>query len=154
MDAWQWAAETGRSAAATPMRLDIFGGPLTNGLNSQAETRDMTPTSLPPIFGALSDPTRLAIVERLLAEGERTAGEVAAPFAMSRPAISKHLRVLEAAGLIERRVERQWRVVRVRVETVRAVDQWIGRYRHLWETTLDRLAVFDEGNAEGTDDGE
>ena len=74
----------------------------------------MTVPSLPAVFGALSDPTRLAIVERLLSEGERSAGEIAAPFTMSKPAISKHLRVLEKAGLIERRVERQWRIVRVR----------------------------------------
>ncbi len=110
----------------------------------------MTEASLPDIFGALADPTRLAIVERLLTEGERSAGEIAAPFAISRPAISKHLRVLAAAGLIERRVDRQWRRVRVRAETIRAVDRWLARYRHLWETPLDRFEVFDVG-AEGDD---
>src|SRR5258708_15256932 len=69
----------------------------------------MNQITLPTVFGALADPTRLAIVERLLREGERSAGEIAAPFAISKPAISKHLRVLEDAGLIERRIDRQWR---------------------------------------------
>ena len=72
----------------------------------------MSTTGLAAVFGALSDPTRLAIVERLLIEGERTAGEIAEPFAVSKPAISKHLKVLEEAGLMERRVHRQWRVCR------------------------------------------
>ena len=95
--------------------------------------------SLATVFAALSDPTRLAIVERLLAEGERSAGDIAAPFAMSKPAISKHLRVLESAGLIERRVERQWRLCRVRPDAMRAVGDWIERYRSFWEGSFDRL---------------
>jgi DNA-binding transcriptional ArsR family regulator len=94
---------------------------------------------LPTLFGALADPTRLAIVERLLREGEHSAGEIAEPFAMSKPAISKHLKVLEEAGLIERRVERQWRVCRVRPEAIRAVDDWMNRYRAFWEVSFDRL---------------
>ncbi len=114
----------------------------------------MTAPSLPAVFGALSDPTRLAIVERLLADGERSAGEIAAPFAMSKPAISKHLRVLEKAGLIERRVERQWRMVRVRHEGIRAVDHWVGHYRRFWETPLDRLALFEVDGAQDASDGE
>ncbi|KAB2873015.1 MAG: helix-turn-helix transcriptional regulator [Bauldia sp.] len=99
----------------------------------------MTQIALPTIFGALSDPTRLAIVERLLSEGERSAGEIAQPFAMSKPAISKHLRVLEDAGLIERRVDRQWRVCRVRPEAIKVVDEWMERYRAFWEGSFDRL---------------
>jgi DNA-binding transcriptional ArsR family regulator len=95
--------------------------------------------TLPAVFGALADPTRLAIVERLLTEGEHSAGEIAAPFAMSKPAISKHLRVLEGAGLIERRVDRQWRVCRVRPEAIRAVDEWMTRYRTFWEASFARL---------------
>ncbi|MCB1487526.1 MAG: helix-turn-helix transcriptional regulator [Bauldia sp.] len=91
------------------------------------------------IFGALSDPTRLAIVERLLKEGERSAGEIAEPFPISKPAISKHLRVLEHAGLIERRVARQWRVCRVRPEAIRAVDDWMRQYRKFWQGSFDRL---------------
>lgn len=95
--------------------------------------------ALPAVFGALSDPIRLAIVERLLREGERSAGEIAEPFPVSKPAISKHLRVLEDAGLIERRVERQWRVCRVRPEAIRAVDDWMKQYRTFWEGSFDRL---------------
>ncbi len=91
------------------------------------------------VFGALADPTRLAIVERLLKEGERSAGEIAAPFAISKPAISKHLRVLEDAGLIERRIDRQWRVCRIRPEALRAVDDWIQQYRAFWDASFDRL---------------
>jgi len=94
---------------------------------------------LPAVFGALADPTRLAIVERLLSEGERTAGEIAAPFAMSKPAVSKHLKVLEDAGLIERRVDRQWRVCRARPEAIKSIDDWMNRYRAFWEVSLDRL---------------
>lgn len=99
----------------------------------------MTGPSLPTVFAALSDPTRLAIVERLLTEGEHSAGEIAEPFAMSKPAISKHLKVLEEAGLIERRVERQWRHCRVRPEAIRAVGDWIERYRTFWDGSFDRL---------------
>jgi DNA-binding transcriptional ArsR family regulator len=99
----------------------------------------MNHIALPTVFSALADPTRLAIVERLLNEGERSAGEIAAPFAMSKPAISKHLRVLEEAGLIERRVDRQWRVCRVRPEAIRAVDAWVERYRAFWSGSFERL---------------
>lgn len=91
------------------------------------------------VFGALADPTRLAIVERLLREGERSAGDIAAPFAMSKPAISKHLKVLEDAGLIERRIDRQWRVCRVRPETIRELEKWMNRYRAFWNASFDRL---------------
>lgn len=104
---------------------------------------------LPVVFGALSDPIRLAIIERLLREGERSAGELAQPFSVSKPAISKHLRVLEQAGLIERRVERQWRVCRVRPEAIRAVHDWMARYRTFWEGSFDRLdalLAIDEDN--------
>lgn len=99
----------------------------------------MSEPDLPAIFAALADPTRLAIVERLLAEGERSAGEIAEPFPISKPAISKHLNVLESAGLIERRIERQWRVCRVRPEAIRAVDAWMERYRAFWSVSFDRL---------------
>ncbi len=99
----------------------------------------MPQPSLPTLFGALADPTRLAIVERLLTEGECSAGDIAEPFAVSKPAISKHLKVLEDAGLIERRVERQWRLCRARPEAMRAVGDWIERYRRFWEASFDRL---------------
>jgi len=102
----------------------------------------MIRTSAPPlhaVFGALADPTRLAIVERLLREGERSAGDIAEPFAMSKPAISKHLRVLEDAGLIERRIDRQWRVCRIRPEAIRELEAWMARYRKFWDGSFDRL---------------
>lgn len=102
----------------------------------------MTQPALAPIFGALADPTRLAIVERLLREGERSAGDIAEPFPISKAAISKHLRVLEDAGLIERRIDRQWRVCRIRPETIKAVDDWIGRYRAFWNGAFDRLEAI------------
>lgn len=99
----------------------------------------MNQASLPTVFAALADPTRLAIVERLLAEGEQSAGDIAEPFSISKPAISKHLKVLEEAGIIERRIERQWRMLRVRPEAIRSVDQWIERYRSFWQASFDRL---------------
>ena len=109
-------------------------------------------TPLPALFGALADPTRLAIVERLISDGERTAGEIAEPFAMSKPAISKHLRVLEDAGLIERRVERQWRVCRARPEAIKTIDDWMERYRTFWEGSFDRLEKLLETQTEEESD--
>ena len=91
------------------------------------------------LFAALSDPSRLTIVERLMREGEKTAGELAEPFAISAPAISRHLGVLEKAGLIERRVERQWRKFRVRPDAIVAIDDWVTRQRQFWEASFDRL---------------
>jgi DNA-binding transcriptional ArsR family regulator len=92
------------------------------------------------MFAALGDPTRLAIVERLLDDGESTAGALAAPFAISKPAISRHLAVLESAGLIERRVSARWRVARARPEALAALGDWIERHRAFWEASFDRLA--------------
>jgi len=85
---------------------------------------------LDTVLSALADPTRRAIVERLLARGELTVGDIAEPFRISAPAISRHLRVLEHAGLIERRVDRQWRFVR---------ENWVARARRHWSDALDRL---------------
>ncbi len=95
--------------------------------------------SVPDIFAALSDPTRFAIVERLLERGDQTAGTLAEPFDISKPAISRHLKVLEEAGVIERRIDRQFRSFRVRPESLRSVDDWISRYRRFWQTSFDRL---------------
>jgi DNA-binding transcriptional ArsR family regulator len=89
-------------------------------------------------FAALADPTRRAILARL-ASGEASVLELAEPFDMTQPAISKHLKVLEDAGLIERRVERQWRVCRIRPEGIRTIDDWMKRYRAFWEASFDRL---------------
>src|SRR5207302_1163625 len=81
---------------------------------------------------ALGDPTRLAIVERLLARGELSVGDLAEPFEISMPAISRHLQVLEQAGLIERRVEKQWRYIRARRQGLVAVESWVARQRAHW----------------------
>jgi DNA-binding transcriptional ArsR family regulator len=94
---------------------------------------------LDSLFAALADPTRRAIVERLLAAGELSIGDVAAPFAISGPAITRHLQVLERAGLIERRVERQWRFVRVRADALAPAESWLSRQRRHWTAALDRL---------------
>jgi DNA-binding transcriptional ArsR family regulator len=94
------------------------------------------------LFAALADPTRRAIVERLLAAGELTVGDVAAAFAISAPAISRHLQVLERAGLIERRIERQWRFMRVRADALVPVESWLSRQRRHWTAALDRLEAL------------
>jgi DNA-binding transcriptional ArsR family regulator len=95
--------------------------------------------ALDAVFAALADPTRRAIVERLLAHGELTVGELAQPFTITTPAISRHLRVLEQAGLLTRRVEQQWRYLRVREDALASVESWISRQRRHWNAALDRL---------------
>jgi DNA-binding transcriptional ArsR family regulator len=102
----------------------------------------MSPSGAPELdhlFAALADSTRREIVELLLTSGELSIGEVAAPFAISGPAISRHLQVLERAGLIERRVERQWRFVRVRADALKPVETWLSRHKRYWTKALDRL---------------
>jgi DNA-binding transcriptional ArsR family regulator len=90
------------------------------------------------IFGALADPTRRAILARL-AEGDATVNELAAPFAMTLPAISKHLKVLERAGLISRGREAQWRPCRLEAESLREASEWVEEYRQFWESSYDKL---------------
>jgi DNA-binding transcriptional ArsR family regulator len=92
-------------------------------------------------FAALADPTRRAILARL-AQGEATVTELSAPFDMSMPAISKHLKVLERAGLIERGREAQWRPCRLQAEPLRQVEGWVEQYRRHWEERLDRLEGY------------
>ncbi len=92
-------------------------------------------------FGALSDPTRRAIVERL-ADGEASVTELAAPFSMSLPAVSKHLKVLEKAGLISRGRKAQWRPCRLEPEPLKEASDWLEEYRRLWEERLDRLDEY------------
>lgn len=89
-------------------------------------------------FAALADPTRRAILERLTA-GEVTVTDLAEPFAMSLPAITKHLKVLERAGLIEKGREAQWRPCRLKAERLKDVADWVGEYRRFWEESFDRL---------------
>jgi len=97
--------------------------------------------SLSNTFAALADPTRRAILERL-SDGQTHVGDLAKPFRISGPAVSRHLRVLEQAGLIERRVEAQWRVFSVREQALHEAHDWIDQYRRFWEGSLDRLAQY------------
>src|SRR5207249_9720631 len=97
----------------------------------------METDSLDKTFAALADPTRRAILARL-ALGESSVTELAQPFAMSLPAVSKHLKVLERAHLIERGREAQWRPCRLAPEPLKDVAGWIEQYRRLWEERLDR----------------
>ncbi|HEY7443016.1 MAG TPA: metalloregulator ArsR/SmtB family transcription factor [Vicinamibacterales bacterium] len=92
-------------------------------------------------FAALADPTRRAILARL-ASRECSVTELAEPFEMSMPAVSKHLRVLERAGLIARRREAQWRPCRIEARPLKDVADWAERYRHIWEQRLDRLDAY------------
>jgi DNA-binding transcriptional ArsR family regulator len=92
-------------------------------------------------FAALSDPTRRAILARV-STGETSVSELAEPFDMSLPAISKHLKVLERAGLIERGREAQWRPCRIKADPLREAARWINDYRHHWERNLDRLDAY------------
>jgi DNA-binding transcriptional ArsR family regulator len=95
--------------------------------------------ALSTTFAALADPTRRAILARL-AKGETHVGDLGAPLAISGPAVSHHLRVLERAGLIERQVNAQWRICRLQGRPLRDARDWLDRYRQFWEDSLDRLA--------------
>jgi DNA-binding transcriptional ArsR family regulator len=92
-------------------------------------------------FAALSDPTRRAILARL-STSEATVTELAAPFAMSMPAVSRHLKVLEHAGLITRGREAQWRPCRITAAPLKDVADWLGHYRQFWTESLNRLDVY------------
>jgi len=111
--------------------------------------RKQTNDPLSATFAALADPTRRAILARL-ASGEASVTELAAPFAMSQPAISKHLRVLERAGLIERGRQAQWRPRRLRAGPLKEAAAWVGQYRRHWEDSFERLDAF----LRDTDDNE
>ena len=99
------------------------------------------PDRLTATFAALADPTRRAILARL-ATGERSVGELAEPFEMSKPAVSKHLRVLERAGLIAQRREAQWRWCRLEAGPLGEVIEWAEHHRALWEARLDRMDSY------------
>jgi len=98
----------------------------------------MQPNSLDATFSALADPTRRAILARL-ASGEATVTELAEPFRISLPAISRHLKVLERAGLIARGREAQWRPRTLQAEPLKDAADWLNQYRRFWEQSLDRL---------------
>ncbi len=96
------------------------------------------PADLDTIFAALADPTRRAILSRLM-EGEASVTEIAAPFAISQPAISRHLKVLELAGLIERGIDEQRRPARLKAERMAAAAAWLEEFRAFWGASFDQL---------------
>ena len=98
-----------------------------------------SPAELDTVFAALADQTRRAIVERLLAEGELSVGEIARPFSVSAPAVTRHLQVLEQAGIVERRIDRQWRFVRIKPDALLPAETWLAAQREHWTGALDRL---------------
>lgn len=101
----------------------------------------MEPGSLDATLSALADPTRRAILARL-ARGEANVMDLAAPFAMSQPSISKHLKVLERAGLIARGREAQWRPCRLEAAPLKTIAEWVEEYRRFWEESFDRLGDY------------
>jgi DNA-binding transcriptional ArsR family regulator len=100
-----------------------------------------SPDPLSATFAALADPTRRAILARL-SQGELSVGELALPFAMSGPAVTKHLKVLERAGLISRGRSAQQRPARLEAEALKMVDAWLGEYRRFWEARFDDLDAY------------
>lgn len=98
----------------------------------------ISPAALDAVFGALADPTRRAILSRLAA-GEASVLELAEPFSMSQPAISKHLKVLERAGLIERDIDRQRRPARLKAEPMAAAVHWLEEFKKFWSSSFDQL---------------
>lgn len=100
-----------------------------------------TADPLSTTFAALADPTRRAILKRL-AIGESSVTELAAPFKMSLPAVSKHLKVLERAGLVARSREAQWRPCRLEAAPLKEVSAWMERYRRFWDESFDRLDEY------------
>lgn len=101
----------------------------------------MSPDRLSAIFAALSDPTRRAILARLAA-GEASVTELARPFAMSLPAVSKHLKILEGAGLVARGRDAQWRPCRLQPGPLKEAADWLEHYRQFWTQSLDRLEKY------------
>lgn len=99
------------------------------------------PDHLSQTFSALADPTRRAILARL-AQGEATVMELSEPFTLTQPAISKHLKVLEKAGLITRGRTAQWRPCRLEAEPLRQAFDWVGHYRRFWDDSFDRLEDY------------
>ena len=111
----------------------------------------MTPDPLSATLSALADPTRRAILARL-ALGQSSVTELAQPFAMSLPAVSKHLKVLERAHLIERSRDAQWRPCRLAPAPLKDVDAWLEQYRRLWDERLDRLGQYLKEIQKGQED--
>ena len=101
----------------------------------------MHPDQLSSTFYALSDPTRRAILARL-ATGETSVTDLAKPFDMTLPAISKHLKVLERAGLVSRSRQAQWRPCKLEAEPLKEIAEWVAQYRRFWEQSFDRLDEY------------
>jgi len=101
----------------------------------------MQEAQLNRVFAALADPTRRAILARL-SHGEATVNEIAEPIPMSLPSVSKHLKVLEGAGLISRGRDAQWRPCRLEPKAFKAVDHWLERYRRHWEESFDKMEAY------------
>jgi DNA-binding transcriptional ArsR family regulator len=118
----------------------LDGDPALLYLTDQLFNR-MAKLSLDTAFAALSDPTRRAILARL-ALGETSVTELAKPFAMSLPAVSKHLKVLERAGLIARGREAQWRPCRIEPRALKDIDDWLDHYRRFFDESFDRLDAY------------
>jgi DNA-binding transcriptional ArsR family regulator len=93
------------------------------------------------VFGALADPTRRAILARL-ADGEATVNELVEPFKLAQPTITKHIKVLEGAGLVSRGREAQFRPVRLNAAPLRQASQWLGNYKRCWEESLEQLDTY------------
>lgn len=112
-------------------------------------------TRLDAVFAALSDPTRRAILSRLV-DGQASVNEIAAPFAMSQPAVSRHLKVLERAGLIERDIDEQRRPARLKAEPMAAAVDWLTEFKAFWATSFEQLdSVLQDmklADGQGTDD--
>jgi DNA-binding transcriptional ArsR family regulator len=109
------------------------------------------PDPLSATLSALADPTRRAILARLV-EGEATVNELAKPFEISLPAVSRHLKVLEHAGLISRGREAQWRPCKLEAKNLKAIDDWLSVYRRFWEESFDRMAAYLEELSHGDGD--
>jgi DNA-binding transcriptional ArsR family regulator len=108
------------------------------------------PQKLNAVFAALADPTRRAILSRLAA-GEASVNEIAAPFEISQPAVSRHLRVLERAGLIEREIDKQRRPARLKAEPMAAAVRWLEEFKQFWSSSFDQLdSLLDELKAAET----
>jgi DNA-binding transcriptional ArsR family regulator len=101
----------------------------------------MSPDRLSTTFAALADPTRRAILARLVG-GEVSVNDLAKPFRMSLPAVSKHLKVLERSGLVARGRHAQWRPCRLQARPLKEAAEWVGGYRQFWEETFDRLEDY------------
>jgi len=134
-----WPELTARFFAYNHMVMDSFG--------------HVQPKNLDAVFAALADPTRRAILSRLAA-GDASVNEIAAPFEMSQPAVSKHLKVLERAGLIERDVDKQRRPARLKAEPMAAAVVWLDEFKQFWSSSFEQLdgLLAELKRARGTSD--